>query len=128
MRIIYFDGVCNLCNGFVDFVIRRDKKHLFHFSALQGNSAREHLNPLDLGLDSVIYFDKGHVYKKSNAVLKITYELGGGYRLLSKLASVFPVFVLNFIYDFIAKNRYVFFGKKNTCRLPIAEERKLFLD
>lgn len=128
MRIIYFDGVCNLCNGFVDFVIQRDKEHLFHFAPLQGKSAQQQLNAQDLGLDSVVFYDNGHVYKKSIAVLKIASELGAGYRFFSKIASVLPVFILNFLYDFIAKNRYLFFGKKETCRLPTPEERKLFLE
>lgn len=128
MRIIYFDGVCNLCNGFVDFVIQRDKKHLFQFAPLQGKSAQQLLNHQDLGLDSVVYYDNGDVYKKSIAVLKIASELGAGYRFFSKIASIFPVFILNFLYDFIAKNRYLFFGKKETCRLPTPAERKLFLE
>lgn len=128
MRIIYFDGVCNLCNGFVDFVIQRDKKHLFHFAPLQGKSAQQLLSHQDLGLDSVVYYDNGQVYKKSIAVLKIASEIGAGYLFFSKLASVLPIFILNFFYDFIAKNRYLFFGKKQTCRLPTHEERKLFLD
>jgi len=128
MRIIYFDGVCNLCNGFVDFVIQRDKEHLFQFAPLQGKSALQLLNHQDLGLDSVVYYDNGQVYKKSIAVLKIAGELSTGYRFFSKLASLLPIFILNFFYDFIAKNRYLFFGKKQTCRLPTLEERKLFLD
>jgi predicted DCC family thiol-disulfide oxidoreductase YuxK len=128
MRIIYFDGVCNLCNGFVDFVIQRDKEHLFYFAPIQGKSALEKLSHQDLGLDTVVYYDHGQVYKKSSAVLKIARELGAGYRFFSTIASALPVPILNFFYDFVAQNRYLFFGKKESCRLPTPEERKLFLD
>ncbi len=128
MRIIYFDGVCNLCNGFVDFVIRRDKTHLFTYAPLQGKSAQLNLSAQDLSLDSVVFFEDGKTYKKSIAVLKILFYLGSGYKMISRWGSVLPDFVLNFIYDIIAKNRYLIFGKKNSCRLPSVEERKLFLD
>jgi predicted DCC family thiol-disulfide oxidoreductase YuxK len=128
MRIIYFDGVCNLCNGFVDFVIQRDKAHLFAFAPLQGQSAQQNLSAQDLSLDSVVLFDQGTTYKKSLAVLKILSHLGTGYKLLSQIASFCPEFILNLIYDFTAQNRYLIFGKKKSCRLPTALERHFFLD
>lgn len=128
MRIIYFDGVCNLCNGFVDFVIQRDKEHQFFFAPLQGPSAQQNLNSQDLSLDSVVLFDHGTTYKKSRAVLKILSLLGAGYKFISLIGSIFPEFILNMLYDFIARNRYKIFGQKTTCRRPTQEEQKLFLD
>ena len=83
MRIIYFDGVCNLCNGFVDFVIQRDKKRTFSYAALQGKSALLNLSNQDLGLDSVVLLYDGSVLKKSAAVLKILKELGFFYKFIS---------------------------------------------
>ncbi len=128
MRIIYFDGVCNLCNGFVDFVIQRDKKRTFSYAALQGKSALLNLSNQDLGLDSVILLYDGSVLKKSAAVLKILKELGFFYKFISILGGFLPQTFCDLIYDLIAKNRYHLFGQKNTCRLPTAEERHFFLD
>lgn len=128
MRIIYFDGICNLCNGFVDFVIQRDTKQQFKYAALQGTSASQNLSLQDLSLDSVVLLFDGVVLKKSAAVLKIFQELNSFYKIIALLGALIPTFICDFLYDFIAKNRYTFFGKKNTCRLPTAAERSLFID
>lgn len=128
MRIIYFDGICNLCNGFVDFVIRHDPEHQFHFASLQGTTAHSQLNPQDLGLDSVVLFLDGKIYKKSKAVLLIFRELGFFYKIIGTIFSIFPRAITDFIYDLIARNRYAFFGKKNSCRIPTTAEKSYFLD
>ncbi len=128
MRIIYFDGVCNLCNGFVDFVIRQDLSNKFYFASLQGTTAQKELLAQDLGLDTVILSTNGVVSKKSQAVLLIFKELGLFFKIISLLGNCLPTVACDFIYDLIAKNRYRFFGQKETCRLPTAAERSRFLD
>ena len=128
MRIIYFDGVCNLCNGFVDFIIERDPEHKFHFASLQGRTARERLRQQDLGLDSVILSDDGKIFKKSKAVLMILNGLGPFFKIVSMIGNILPIQFTDFAYDFIAKYRYTFFGQKNSCRIPTAAEKSYFLD
>jgi predicted DCC family thiol-disulfide oxidoreductase YuxK len=128
MRIIYFDGICNLCNGFVDFIIRQDSEKKFYFASLQGLTAQKELQPQDLGLGSVILSVNGKIFKKSQAVLMILNDLGPTLKIISILGSYLPIGVCDFIYDFVAKNRYRFFGKKETCRLPTPDERAHFLD
>ncbi len=128
MRIIYFDGICNLCNGFVDFVIKHDPEHKFHFASLQGPTAQKQLSPQDLGLDSVVLSVDGKIYKKSKAVLLIFHELGFFYKIIGTIFSILPSAITDFIYDLIARNRYAFFGKKNSCRIPTTAEKSYFLD
>jgi predicted DCC family thiol-disulfide oxidoreductase YuxK len=128
MRIIYFDGICNLCNGFVDFVVSQDSLNTFYFAPLQGATAKKQLNPQDLGLDTVVLSIDGDILKKSQAVLHIFKELGLFLKIVSFVGNCLPTVFCDLIYDFIAKNRYRFFGQKETCRLPTAVERSRFLD
>lgn len=127
-RIIFFDGVCTLCNGFIDFVIKRDHKNQFYFSSLQSNFARMQWPLQNQGLDSIILMEDQKVFTGSTAVLRILFALGGWWNIFAVLASIFPVWFRDVIYKFIAKNRYQFFGKKDTCRLPTPAEKKLFLE
>ncbi len=127
-KIVFFDGVCHLCNGFVDQVISSDAKHRqFLFAPLQGTTAEQLLKPEDrANLDSVIYFEAGRVYTKSTAVLKILSQLSGFYKLFA-LLRITPPFLRDFIYNIIAKNRYAWFGERDFCRLPQPEERAYLL-
>jgi len=129
-KIIFFDGVCNLCNGFIDFVIRRDLQHTIYYCSLQSDVAKKMLGDKDITIGnsfSTIYFyDNGIVYNKSSAILRILKQLPR-YRTISSILLVLPAFLRNFFYMIIAKNRYRFFGKKETCRLPSPEERAQFL-
>lgn len=127
--IIYFDGVCNLCNASVDFVISRDSTKKFRFASLQSEKGQEILNENKLNkddYDSFILEHKGRVYLKSTAALKVAILLGFPFNLMGIFILV-PPFLRNCAYEFIAKNRYKWFGKKETCRLPSPEERALFL-
>ena len=127
--ILFFDGVCGLCNRAVDFVLVRDKRRLFRFSPLQGETAREMLTPEDVGdLKSIALFEAGAILRKSDAALRILWLLGGGWRWLGFLGRVVPRGLRDWVYDFVASNRYRWFGKKETCRLPTREERQVFLD
>lgn len=125
--VIFFDGVCGLCNGFVDFVISHDKKNLFLFSPLQSDYAKKQLpSHLTQDLTSVVLIINGATYTKTNAVLRVMNELGGAWKVLT-IGHYLPTFLTNRIYDLVASNRYRLFGKKETCRLPTEEERQRFL-
>lgn len=125
--IIYFDGVCGLCNGFVDFILNVDSKNIFKFSPLQSDFALKTLPPqFTHDLDSVVVMIEGKTFRKGAAVLAVFNQLGGGWKILS-LATVLPDGLINSGYDFVANNRYKIFGKKETCRLPTPEERARFI-
>lgn len=129
-KIILFDGVCNFCNFWVNFILDRDKKDLFKFAALQsklGNEILKKFNMDNSSLESVILLDGESVYSKSTAALKIAKELSGPVKILYPLL-ILPKFLRDFFYDLIAKNRYKIFGKKEVCRIPTEEEKVKFLD
>lgn len=129
MKIILFDGVCNLCNASVDFVLRYDKNNVFKFASQQsevGQNLMKQKRLLQSQLGTIIFIDEDQVYTKSSAVFMIASYLKGFPKVL-KLFSVFPKSITDFMYDGIAENRYRWFGKKNTCRLPSEEEKSKFL-
>lgn len=130
-KIILFDGVCNLCNSSVQFVIKRDKKDIFRYAALQSETGQELVKQRHIDtskVDSIILIEPGVAYyTKSDAALEIAQELGG----LWKLSSIFtwiPTSIRNSIYDFVAKNRYKWFGKQESCMIPTPELKAKFLD
>ena len=127
-NIVFFDGVCGLCNRFVDFLIQADKQYRLRYAPLQGitfNSLKtQFTSPIP---DSVVFYSDNKFSIKSTAALKILIKLGGWYRILNVFFIV-PAFIRDAVYDFVAKNRYNWFGKKETCRLPSLEEQSLFLD
>ena len=128
-KIIFFDGHCNLCDGFIDFIVKRDKKRQFFIASLQGKTAEQLLTDAERAqLSTVIFKDSdGMSFYKSKAVFRIFSHIGGVYSWLSYLR-ILPRFLTDFFYDRVAKNRYRLFGKKDTCRLPTAEEQQYFLD
>jgi predicted DCC family thiol-disulfide oxidoreductase YuxK len=126
--VIFFDGVCGLCNRFVDFVIRRDSQSMFHFAPLQGETARKRLTEADVrDLKTVALVDASGTYRKSAAVLRVLAGLGGFWRILSALLWAIPRPIRDLGYSWIAANRYAIFGKKEACRLPTTAERERFL-
>ncbi len=131
-KIILFDGVCNLCNTMVNFVIERDKKDDFRFVALQsetGISILKKIGLYDKNIDSIVLYEPGVAYfYKANAALEIAKSLGGIYSILGYVLNILPDSILNFGYDFIAKNRYKWFGKEDACMIPTAELQSKFLD
>lgn len=126
--IIFFDGVCGMCNAFVSLVLRADRRGTFLFAPLQGTTARELLPPLaeDAREWSMIYVDEAGVHDQSDASLEVYRRLGGPWRLLA-LARAVPRFIRNPVYRIIARNRYRWFGKRDACRIPTAAERARFL-
>jgi predicted DCC family thiol-disulfide oxidoreductase YuxK len=126
--VVFFDGVCNLCNRIVDFLIRRDKKHVLRYAQLQGTSAAALLDAKMVSdLPSVAFLDKTGAYQRSNAVLRAAAKLGGIWSL-AKWLLIIPRPIRDAVYDWIARNRYKWFGKRDSCRLPTPEERSMFLD
>lgn len=127
MKVIFFDGVCGLCNGFIDFVMKIDKDQKFHFSPLQSEYARQNLpEQMTTDLKTVVYKDGDHLSMKSDAVLKILQEIGGPWKL-AMMGKVLPRALRDSAYEMVAENRYKLFGKKETCRLPTPEERGRFV-
>lgn len=130
-KLILFDGVCNLCNTSVQYIIQHDKKNVFLFAALQNETGKKILQKHQIDItkiDSIILYDaeKG-VSTKSTAALKIAYHLAFPHPILNFFL-IIPPFIRNWVYDYIAKNRYKWFGKKESCWIPTPELKSKFLD
>lgn len=127
--VILFDGVCNFCNSSVNFIIRHDKKDYFRFTPLQseiGMKISEKYN-LDSGnLKSVILVDKGKIYTKTTAALRIAKQLSGAWPVLYVFIIVPPP-IRDVVYNIIAKYRYKWWGEREACMIPTQEIRKKFL-
>ncbi|QKY18264.1 thiol-disulfide oxidoreductase DCC family protein [Halorubrum sp. CBA1229] len=128
--VILFDGVCNLCSGFVQFVLPRDEEGKYRFASLQSDAGQALLAEHDLPsdeLESVVLIEDGESYVKSSAIIQIATGLGGAYRLLSPFRYL-PRSVRDRIYDFVADNRYRWFGKKDQCMMPSGDVESRFLE
>jgi predicted DCC family thiol-disulfide oxidoreductase YuxK len=130
MKTILFDGVCNLCNSSVNWVIDHDKKGLFSFASLQSEFGKRRAKELGLGedyMDTIVFDDEGTLYTQSSAVIKVLRYMGGVYS-----ASIFllliPTFIRDFVYKTVANNRYKWFGKRDVCRVPTPELKARFLE
>ena len=130
-KIILFDGVCNLCDSAVQRIIKHDAKDVFRFVALQsdlGQKIIKHLGIDTQKTDSIILYQPGFAYYyKSEAALEIAKHLGGVF-YFGTLFSILPTSLNNHIYDYIAKNRYKWYGKKETCLIPTKELQAKFLE
>lgn len=129
-KIILFDGVCNLCNSSVQFIIERDTKNVFLFSSLQSDFGQKILKENNLNeenFDSIILIDEDKIYQKSDAALRIAKELQSPIKYFN-LFLILPQFLRDFGYDLIAKNRYKFFGKQESCWIPTEELKNKFLN
>ena len=126
--IIFFDGVCAMCNAFVNLALRIDRRRTFLFAPLQGTTARELLPPLsgDPRDWSMIYVDEAGIHDQSDASLQVYRRLGGVWWLLSLVRFV-PGSIRNPLYRILARNRYRWFGRREQCRIPTEEERQRFL-
>ncbi|KIL73288.1 thiol-disulfide oxidoreductase DCC family protein [Bacillus badius] len=126
--VILFDGECNFCDSSVQFIIKNDPQGLFHFASLQSDTGQELLNKHNVpsDIDSMILIEGDKVYYKSAAALRICRHLRGAWKLLYTFIIV-PRPIRNAAYDFIAKNRYKWFGKKESCMLPSPSVRARFI-
>ena len=127
---VFFDGVCNLCNRSVNFLISKDKKEVLKFASLQSEYAQNTI-PKELlnreNLDTIIVYSDGQFYDRSNAVLKLCKILGGGFYVFL-IGYLIPRFIRDGLYRFIANNRYHWFGKTEQCRVPTPKLKDRFLD
>lgn len=129
-KIILFDGVCNLCNTSIVFVIKHDPKDLFRYAPLQSDIGKalitkHHIDTTQV--DSIMLVDQEKAYTKSSAALRIARHLSGGYSFLA-IFLIIPAFLRNVVYDYIAHNRYKWYGKKESCMIPTPELKAKFLD
>ncbi len=126
-RIVFFDGICGLCDAFVRFVIKRDKERKFLFTPLQGETAKTMLpdEPLE-ELSSVVLLEGEQRYRKSDAAIRILAELGGAWSIVEFLRYI-PRIIRDNVYRFIAQMRYRFFGRKEACTLPSTDDKSRYL-
>lgn len=127
--IVLFDGVCNLCNGAINFIIARDPNDRYRFAALESDIGQELLTKYNIDsekIDSIVLIRKGSAFAKAGAALRIAKGMSGAWPLLYALR-IIPKFIANSVYDFIAKNRYKWFGKKESCMIPTPELKQKFL-
>jgi predicted DCC family thiol-disulfide oxidoreductase YuxK len=127
-QIIFFDGVCLLCNGFVDFLLKRDLEGHFKFAPLQGEQAKA-LVPQNMreGMDTVVLWSQGQVFTRSEAALMILTQLGGLW-WFTRVGWLVPLVLRDFVYKFVSRRRYAWFGKSDPCRLPTGAERGRFME
>ena len=128
--VLLFDGICNLCNGAVQFIIRRDPESFFRFASLQSDAGKQLLEqypeaPRDIS--TIVLLEKGRLYTKSDAALRAARYLSGAWPALYSFI-LLPRPIRNTIYDWIARNRYRWFGKKDQCMIPTPEMRGRFLE
>ena len=129
-HIVFFDGVCNLCNNSIDFIIKRDHRRKFRYASLQSSFARDLLD--DKGVDTssmrtIVLLKNHRVFYKSDAALEIARDLRAPWPMLY-IFKLVPRFIRDSLYNLVSKNRYKWFGKRDTCRVPTDEEKDLFLE
>jgi len=126
--IIFFDGVCGLCNSTVDFVIAKDRQQLFRFAPLQGTTAKDVLEPVDIaGLKSLVLQDELGLHRRSTAVVRMLKLLGGFWGITGWLLWVIHWPLRGIGYRLVSRFRYRLFGQKESCRMPTPAERERFL-
>ena len=127
--VIFFDDVCVMCNGFVNLLLKFDRRQQFLFAPLKGETATKLLPPLpdDPTRWSMVYVDEAGIHDQSDASLEVYRRMGGIWWLLS-LARFIPRSIRNPVYRVLARNRYRWFGKRDTCRMPSPSERARFLE
>jgi predicted DCC family thiol-disulfide oxidoreductase YuxK len=128
--VILFDGVCNYCNGMVNFLIRKDRKEILRFAALQSKAGQELLQQYKLpttAFDTFILIEQGKVYKRSSAALRLYNKLPW-YWKWTQVFWIVPRFLRDAVYNLIARNRYKWFGKKEECMVPTEDVKSRFLE
>lgn len=129
--VVLFDGVCNVCNDSVKFILERDPAGYFHFASLQSEVAKQLLAPYGLAempLETMALIEDGRVYLRSSAVLGVARRLGGGWLLLSWFGRLVPRTVRDVLYAFLVRHRYRWFGQSEQCLVPTPALRERFLD
>ncbi len=127
--LILFDGVCNFCNSSVNFIIKNDKTDHFRFLPLQSERGKKIVAEYNLdpeNLQTVILLEQGRIYTRSTAALRIARKLSGGWKLMYGFVIV-PSVVRDFFYNIIARNRYKWWGQRDSCMIPTPEVKRKFL-
>ncbi len=125
--VVFFDGVCGLCDRFVTWLVARDRRGRLKFAPLQGSTAASAgLSPGANGPESIVFMEEGIFYRKSAATLRILTRLGGAWKAFA-IFYIFPLSLRDASYDFVARRRYGWFGKRENCRLPSPSERERVL-
>lgn len=128
LYIVFFDGVCNLCNRTVQFIIKRDKRGQIQFASLQSDYAQKLLpSKYSKELSSIIVYDNGALLKESDAILSIVKQIGPLYSWM-QMFRIFPKFIRDGVYKWISKNRYKWFGRQDSCMIPTPELKARFID
>jgi predicted DCC family thiol-disulfide oxidoreductase YuxK len=128
--ILLFDGVCNLCNGIIQFIIKRDPEGRFRYAPLQSEVAKDLLRDCGLPTDRIetfVMIDEGECYTKSSAAIRIATKLGGFYRVAGPFRYI-PRPIRDSVYDLVAATRYDIFGRKDQCMVPTPDIEDRFLD
>ncbi len=128
--LVLFDGYCNLCNSSVQLIIRNDKKAWFHFASLQSDTGRSIMEKFDMDPDDLktfILYHRGKLYTRSAAALRVAGSLRFPYNLLSVFI-VIPPFLRNIVYNWVARNRYRWFGRRESCMVPTPDIKARFHD
>ena len=127
-HIVFFDGVCGLCNAFVDFLLSRDKANILKFAPLQGETAKEVLTEeLRFKLSTIVFYSEGSIFTHSDAALRSLGALRQPWKTIAFTLLFVPRPIRNFTYRFIAKNRYKLSGRRESCRVPLPSEQRSFL-
>jgi predicted DCC family thiol-disulfide oxidoreductase YuxK len=129
MSVLLFDGVCNLCNASVQWVLQRDRKGIFQFAALQSETGQQLLQQFGFDpstFNTVVLVDGDRIYTRSDAALEVAVRLGWPWRLMGVFFMV-PRFLRNGVYNWIARNRYRWFGQSDACMLPRPEWKSRFI-
>jgi len=127
--VIIFDGICNLCCGWIQYLIRKDKTMKFRFASIQSKTGQKLLNADHQQykmMESILYLKDNQFFQESTAVLEILIDLGGFWKIVAVLKLI-PKPIRDYFYQLIAKRRYRYFGKRSTCMLPTNENKKRFL-
>ncbi|WP_417360352.1 thiol-disulfide oxidoreductase DCC family protein [Galbibacter sp.] len=131
-KIVLFDGICNLCTGTVQFIIKRDRKDLFRFASLQSEIGKQLMEERNIDPESnnsiIVIEPQVAYYVKSSAAIEIAKELGGLWPTIQVFSYILPEGIRDSIYELIAKNRYKWFGKKDSCMIPTPALESKFLD
>lgn len=130
-KIILFDGVCNLCDSAVQYVIKHDSKDVFRFTALEselGQKIIKHIGIDQKNIDSIILYEPGVAYYyKSSAAIEIVKEFGGLFHI-GTVFKIIPAVLRNLVYDYVARNRYKWYGKKESCMIPTPDLKSKFIE
>ena len=129
-NIVFFDGVCNVCDKTVDFILKYDKDKMFSFASLQSEFAQDFFleHKMSISLETEVVFNDGVFLKRSKSMLFVLNNLKGYPRFLGAILNLFPHFFSDFFYELFAKNRYRIFGKKDVCKVPSKEVLSRFYE